>query len=459
MDRSSTRWQRLALAGCMALGLAGGAIGDVAEEEAQRLGRELTPVGAERAGNDDGTIPEWTGGITKPPAGWTVAQPRQNPFADETPRFSIDAGNVDQHAERLSPGQVTLLRTLEGYRMDVYPTHRTCGYADWVYEKTRENATRARLDDEDIYLVAGWHPFLFPIPQSGAEAIWNHQYSYFAEGKVEYFVTAAPTRGGSMTPVHNKITYDGHFFDPKVKSLEEAGGRSASVLFERLAPARLAGQIVLVHEMLNDQRRAWVYNAGQRRVRRAPTVAYDTPYEGSEALMTNDQSKMFNGLVDRFDWKLVGKQELYVPYNDFAFEHSEGLEYSDVLGARYPARDLVRYELHRVWVVEATAKKGKRHLYGKRVFYLDEDSWLVLVQDLYDKRGNLWRVMEGTLVPIAEVPTCNLDATFSYDLVAGRYVADQVKTLEPLSDWLAGREGRVPQGIFTPDALRRIGVR
>jgi hypothetical protein len=262
-----------------------------------------------------------------------------------------------------------------------------------------------------------------------------------------------------MTPVHNKITYDAHFFDPKVASLEQADGRSASVLFERLAPARLAGQVVLVHEMVNDQRRAWVYNPGQRRVRRAPTVAYDTPYEGSEALMTNDQSKMFNGLTDRFDWKLVGKQELYVPYNDFAFNQSPDLDYDQVLGPAYPARDLVRYELHRVWVVEATLREDKRHLYAKRVFYLDEDSWLVLVQDVYDKRGNLWRVMEGTLVPIAEVPTCNLDATVSYDLVAGRYVADQVKTAEPRSDWLAGREGRIPKGIWEPDALRRLGRR
>lgn len=435
------------------------ALGAVSEEEAARLGRELTPVGAERAGNADGTIPEWTGGITEPPPGWKVGQPRQDPFADDAPLFTIDAGNVDRHADKLSPGQVALIRSLEGYRMDVYPTHRSCGYADWVYEETRKNATRARLGDEDIYLAAGWHPFLFPIPRSGAEAMWNHQYSYFSDGKIEYFVTAAPTRGGSMTPVHNKITYDGHFYDPDVSSLEEAGGRSASVIFERLGPPRLAGQIVLVHEMVNEQRRAWVYNPGQRRVRRAPTVAYDTPYEGSEALMTNDQSKMFNGIIDRFDWKLLGKQELYVPYNNFAFNHAEGLEYSDVLGPAYPSRDLMRYELHRVWVVEATVKEGKRHLYGKRVLYLDEDSWWVLVQDLYDKRGNLWRVMEGTLVPIAELPSCNLDATFSFDLVAERYVADQVKTLEPLSDWLAGREGRVPEGIFTPDALRRLGRR
>jgi hypothetical protein len=168
---------------------------------------------------------------------------------------------------------------------------------------------------------------------------------------------------------------------------------------------------------------------------------------------------MFNGLLDRFDWKLVGKQELYVPYNNFAMNYGENLRYEDVLGPVYPDRDRMRYELHRVWVVEGTVKPDQRHLYSKRVLYLDEDSWLALAQDIYDKRGELWRVMEGMIVPIAEVPTCSLDGVFSFDLVAGRYAADQIKTAQPPSDWLAGREGRINPAIFKPDALRRLGRR
>jgi hypothetical protein len=442
----------------LALG-ASAALARVSEEEAARLGRELTPVGAERAGNAAGTIPEWSGGLTKTPPGWKPTDPRVDPFANDAMLFSIDRNNVAQYKDKLSPGQVALIKQHDGYRMEVYPTRRSCGYPDWVYEATRTNATTAELDANQVFLAKGWHPVLFPIPQSGAEAIWNHQYAFLAEGMIDHVATMTPTASGDMTPTRMTLTYDTNMFNPEVKSFEEAQGRSASVLLERTAPPRLAGQVVLVHEMVNEERRAWLYNPGQRRVIRAPTVGYDNPFEGTESLMTNDQVRLFNGIIDRFDWKLIGKQELYVPYNVFKVNYGKDQTYKEMFGPRYPRRDLIRYELHRVWVVEATRKPGARHVFSKRVFYLDEDSWTALVSDSYDDNGKLWRVMEGMMVPIAELPTCNMDGSFSFDLVAGRYVVDRVRTEEPTPDWLAGREGRIPKGIYTPDALRRQGLR
>lgn len=459
MQRAITRATATAVY-TFALLFAGAAATKVSEEEAARLGgEELTPVGAERAGNADGTIPEWTGGLTEPPPGWEPGDPRIDAFADDEVLFQIDAGNLDEYRDNLSPGQIALLESYDGYRMDVYPTRRSCGYPQWIYDATRRNATTATLDDDQIYLQTGWHPFLFPIPKSGAEVMWNHQYGHFTEGKIEYYATFAPTRSGDMNPRHVKQTYYTRIFNPEWKGLSEAEGRSASVFREVTGPPREAGQMVVVHEMVNDQRRAWVYNPGQRRVRRAPTVAYDTPYSGSESLMTNDQALMFNGILDRYDWKLLGKRELYVPYNVYDINHRPGLEYDDVYGPEYPDRSLIRYELHRVWVVEATLKEGTRHVLGRRVFYVDEDSWKAVVEDIYDRGDNLWRVMESMLTVIPEVPTCFPEGTLSYDLVAKRYVADGVNLEEPPDDWLAGREGRVPEGIFTPDSLRRIGRR
>jgi hypothetical protein len=435
------------------------ALAKVSEEEAARLGRDLTPIGAERAGNAEGTIPEWTGGITERPEGWKVGDPRVDPFKDDAKLFSIDRSNVDQYADKLSPGQVALIQQLDGYRMDVYPTRRSCGYPEWVYQATRKNATTAELDADQVYLAKGWNSILFPIPNNGAEIMFNHQYAFFTEGKVEHYALMTPTKAGDMTPTRMSLTYHTRMFNPEVKTFEEAEGRSASVILERTSPPRIAGQVVLVHEMVNEQRRAWLYNPGQRRVIRTPTVAYDNPLSGTESLMTNDQVRLFNGIIDRFDWKLVGKQELYVPYNAFQINHGQIQSYKEMFGPSYPRRELIRYELHRVWVVEATRKKGKRHVFSKRVLYLDEDSWTALVSDLYAEDGTLWRVMEGLMVPIAEVPTCNMEGSFSYDLVAGRYVADRVNAEEPEDDWLAGREGRVPQGIYRPDALRRLGLR
>jgi hypothetical protein len=428
-------------------------------DQIDRLGKDLTPVGAEKAGNAAGTIPEWTGGITEPPAGWTEGQKRPDPFAEERPRFTINRDNVDQYKENLTEGQMELIKRYDGYEMNVYPSHRTCSFSQWVYDRSKKNAGRATLDEDDIYLTKGWGPFLFPIPNSGAEAIWNHTLGYVGDGKIGYSAIIVPTKGGNFTVVHEKERFFPLFGDENIDTIEEGGAIATYFLLEKLGPARLAGEVVLVHEMVNEKRRAWLYNPGQRRVRRAPTVAYDNPIVATESLMTNDQGRLFNGQLDRFNFKLLGKKEIYVLYNNFGMDITP-LSYKEIFGPKYPRRDLMRYELHRVWVVEATVREGKRHLFSKRTFYLDEDSWVVVAEDIYDKRGQIWRVMEEAPKLIWEVPTCVADGSYSYDLVAGRYVADRQKTHEPPQIWDAKSKGLLDDASgFMPDALRRMGVR
>ena len=451
-------------AACIALvtGLALAATGawaKVPEDQVARLEKDLTPIGAERAGNAEGTIPEWTGGITGPPPGWKSGDPRVDPFKDDAKLFSIDASNVDQYADKLAPGQIELIKRYQGYRLDVYPTRRACAHPEWVYERTRQNARIAQLDEDNIYLEEGWGGILFPIPNNGAEAIWNHTTIFFDSGKVEYNAIIVPTKSGAIVPVKEKAIFDSHIHDRRFGTMEDANGRMASFLLETMSPPRVAGELILGHEMANEPRRAWIYNPGQRRVRRAPTVAYYNPTVSTESLMTNDQARMFNGMLDRFDWKLLGKKEMYILYDNFRINNDRSLKYAEFMGAQYPRRDIFRYELHRVWVVEATVKEGKRHLFSRRVFYLDEDSWAASHQDIYDRRGGLWRVMEGGPKLITELPTCVQDGTFSYDLAAGRYVADRLKTEEREADWLAGPEGRIDHNMFKPDSLRRMGRR
>jgi len=440
--------------------LAGAAAAKVGQDEAAHLGKDLTPIGAERAGNAEGTIPEWTGGVTKPPPGWTPDQPRPDLYADDPILFSIDASNVDQYADKLSPGQIELIKRYEGYRMDIYPTHRPCAFPQWVYENSKINAVESTLDDDHVFLTNGWNPFLFPIPKSGAEVVWNHTAGFIGLGKIENNAIIVPTKSGDFTVVTEQARYFPFFGDPNVHTLEEAKGITSYFLLEKIGPARLAGEIILVHELVNGDRRAWLYNPGQRRVRRAPTVAYDNPIVATESLMVNDQGRLINGILDRFDFKLVGKKEMYIPYDDFRiYGADQSKTYEEIFGAKYPRRDLHRYELHRVWVVEGTLRPGKRHLFSKRVLYLDEDSWVATVEDIYDARGGLWRVMEEWPVLAWEVPTCTADGSYSYDLVAGRYVADRTKVHEPVQDYLARQKGLVDPQEFTPDAIRRRGKR
>jgi hypothetical protein len=429
------------------------------EQEAASLGKELTPVGAEKAANKDGSIPAWNGGEVKAPAGWKPGQVRPDPYAAEKPLFAIDESNVDKYKDRLSEGQVALIKTLKGYRMDVYPSHRSCGYPDFVYERTRQNATGARMaanaHDIEKATPAG---FPFPIPKQGTEAMWNHKLHWRGEGRIERYATIfSNPRSGDFVPlVQNQWTLT-PFGNSKAKSIEDVQGIEYKLLNEVVSPAARVGELILLWYFLDKPSDAWLYFPGQRRVRRSPTFSYDNPVPGYENLLMVDQYPMYSGPMDRYDWKLVGKQEMYVPYNTYKFNDSSR-KFKDIFGPDYPKRDLVRYELHRVWKIEANVKQGTRHLFPKRVLFLDEDSWMLLAADLYDAQGKIWRVMESYPYVAWELPACVFQGYISYDLNVGRYMADN-QPQEGTVDWLAGREGRIDPKKFDADELRRLGSR
>ena len=144
---------------------------------------------------------------------------------------------------------------------------------------------------------------------------------------------------------------------------------------------------------------------------------------------------------------------MYVPYNSYKLS-DKSLKYKDIIQPKSINPDYVRYELHRVWVVEGTLKPGQRHVYGKRTFYLDEDSWSVLAEDAYDTRGGLWRAsLHGLLQAYdAQVPFYRFG--IYHDLNSGGYLVggldNEVK--DPIEF-----NARAKVGDFQPDALRRLG--
>lgn len=451
-------WKKLSAAVALAVAW-GSASAAASEQEAARLGKDLTPVGAEKAGNKDGTIPAWTGGITKAPAGWKPGDPRVDPYRDDKALFSIDASNVDKYKDKLSEGQQTLIRTLKGYRMDVYPTRRSCGYADEIYQHTAQNARVARLAEGGWQLEnAVGRGVLFPIPKNGAEAVWNHKLRFQGAGRIEHYSTLFSARSGDFSQLAQNqwVAYPIH--DPAMKSFEDLKKSEAKILNEVVSPAARAGEMILVHWFMDRGSDAWLYFPGQRRVRRAPSFAYDNPVPGYENLETVDQYPMYAGAMDRYDWKLVGKKEMYIPYNNWKLI-DKSRKYKDIYLPDYVNRDLMRYELHRVWVVEATLKEGMRHIFPRRVMYIDEDSWTLILTDLYDAQGKIWRVQEASLWVAPEIPACVSQEFVGYDLNVGRYIAETATQEHPPTDWLAGREGRINPNMFSPDELRRRGER
>ena len=425
-------------------------------EEVARLGADLTPLGAEKAGNEDGTIPAWEGGITTPPAGYTPGKHYVDPYADDSILFTITGQNMDEYADELTPGHQAMLRTYDTFKMHVYPTRRSASYPQRIYDMTKQIAATAELAESGYGVRGAINGIPFPIPKSGIEVIWNHLLRYRGDTAKRTIGQAAPTRGGKYTMVQFEDEF--HLLY-SIEGMTEAELKNKILMFKQkvVAPARLAGGILLVHETLDqvkEHRSAWLYNPGQRRVRRAPNVAYDNPGTAADAMRTSDQFDMFNGAVDRYEWKLVGKQEMYVPYNSYKLD-GDTIKHKSILTPLHINPEYPRYELHRVWVVDATLKAGARHIYKRRTFYMDEDSWQILHMDQYDNRDQLWRVSEGHVINYYDVPTLWTALEVHTDLQAGRYLAIGLDNEYPTYKFGIKRT----LADYTPDALRREGKR
>lgn len=459
----TSRSKSAVLLGAMAAMLFSGAAAAAPDAQIARLGQDLTPIGAEKAGNKDGSIPAWKGGEMTAPAGWKPGTVRPDPYASEKPVLSINAANADQYKNRLSAGQLELLKTIKGYRMDVYPTHRSCGYPDIVYQRSKENAKSATLAGDGFELAsATGSGFPFPIPASGVEAMWNHKLRYEGQGRIEpNYTLLSPSKGGSdFTKIEYVAKYFVPFQAPTTKSIADANGVEFYFFQETVSPAALAGTLQAGVYYLQKLNEGWQYFPGQRRVRRLSTYAYDAPLIGLENTYYVDQAWMYNGMLDRYTYKLVGKQEMYIPYNSFSLRDGTRFNDKTLFGADHLNPDARRYELHRVWKVEADVRQGQRHSAPHRVFYLDEDTWAVIAVDMYDAQGKIQRVQEGSVTPIWEIGACDASEDYvSYDLPSGRYWGDIFTIGQPETDWLAGKEGRLKTDMFNEDYLRRQGAR
>ena len=458
LNKRTLKKSSLLLAVTVAL-TSSGVMAKLSADEAAKLGNELTPMGAVKAANKDGSIPEWTGGITKAPAGYTVGDHHPDPYPEDKVEYAITASNVADYKNLLTPGQVKLFETYpETFKMNVYQTRRSASFPEHVYKAVKVNSTRAELVEGGNGIKNAAVGIPFPIPSNGLEAIWNHIVRYRGEAITRQGGQAAPTASGNYT----FVGFDDRLLLPyDVEGTTPAELEKTNILFKFkqkvTEPARLAGTALLVHETMDQiktPRQAWTYNTGQRRVRRAPNVAYDAPGSASDGLRLTDDFDMYNGAPNRYNWTLKGKQELLIPYNDYRL-HSDKVKYDDIIKPGHINPDLVRYEKHRVWVVEANLKSNTRHTYKKRVFYIDEDSWQVAVSDVYDNRDELYRVAVAHGLNYYEVPTQWSTLEVYHDFQSRRYIAMGLDNEAKMYDFSVELKDK----DFTPSALRREGRR
>lgn len=404
-------------------------------DEARGPAKDLTPVGAERPGNADGTIPAWTGGIARGawPAGYQSGGRLADPYADEKPLFTITAADVAKYRARLSPGHLALFAKYPDYTMPVFPTHRSVGYPQAILDASKANLGKARVTGSDTLSDARLG-FPFPQPQSGVEAMWNHRLRYRGDAIDAQTTQAVVAPGGveRMMKQTERVWYRyGNVRDPVDIAKDNI------LLYYLTWFSKIGGGmdfLVLVHESANSisrPRNIWVLPPQLKtRMFRIPPVGYDQPFPDSGGLQFIDMIDMYNGAFDRYVWKLTGKRELYIPYNSYRISDGR-YKYAQLLTPNHFNQSATRYELHRCWVIEATERSGSRHAFGKRTFYLDEDSWNVVLVENEDREGRLWRFQEGHMLPDYDRQSATSAPALVYDLKDGRYFVNRLSAEDP----------------------------
>ena len=417
-------------------------------------------MGAERAASKDGDVPAWAGKWlgTPPHVKYQRGERYPDPYADEKPLFVITAQNMAQYAERLTDGQKALFKKYpDTFKMPVYPSHRDFRLDAKMEEFIKKNALQAELSADGYGTNNAWGASPFPIPKNGTELIFNHTMQGRAATEEATYVQAVNYADGNK--VFEKVNYKIYsIWSSSDHDLSNSEGILSHFLLTSLEPVRKKGEIVVGHEYINavtQPRQAWQYAPGQRRVRRAPTVGYDSP-TGAGGFRVYDEDRLFNGATDRYDWTIVGKKEVYIPYHNYKIDdpsvsHKELLSSAGHINPEY-----MRYEKHRVWVVEAKLKPSARHIYAKRVLYLDEDSWAAALADNYDSRGQFWRTNMQTSIYAYDMQRFHARLGMYHDLIAGSYMVDRL--LDEQKPALLNASN-FSSSDFTPGNLRKLGTR
>ncbi|AMN82715.1 DUF1329 domain-containing protein [Pseudomonas azotoformans] len=428
----------------------------VSDSEAQQLKSSLTPLGGERAGNSDGSIPAWSQGFTQVPAGVKPGPRIPDYFASDKVLYSVTSQNLSQYADKLSDGQKALFAKYPNYRIDVYPTRRTAAAPQWVYDNTLKNATSAHLTNQNNTLEGASGGIPFPIPKSGAEVVWNHQLSWRGEAwKNDFNVYIITANGQRILSSTIQSQREMPYYFQSVKS--EYKGVYWMTKLVNLGPPLRAGEALLGREPLdyaNGGPQSWVYLTGQRRVRKLPVSSYDTPTPTSSGVANFDEVSVFTGPLDRYDWTIVGRQEMLIPYNSNKILQPS--KDDEILSDRFLNPDHMRWELHRVWVVEGNLVAGKRHSMPKRRLYVDEDTWMAMLGDSWDANQKLWRTYLQLPYATPELPGLVRGMFAQYDLQTGAWMANNVVTEKRVQNEIVKP---FPDSDFSPDGLAADGVR
>ena len=346
-----------------------------------------------------------------------------------------------------------------GFRIDVYPTRRTVGYSDWHYDQIFRNATRTTTENDGLTVKDAYGGFPFPIPKTGREAMWNAQMRITTPEMETIARNWAVEPGGKrimLSELSMQVRYPIFDQTSSLEDYQKGPGFFSITRSEFTGPPVKNGEMLLIRFPLDTYSRnndIWQYLSGQRRLRKAPNLAYDAPNPNTSGMTNMDESYGVSGSLDRFDLKLVGKREMFIPYNNnnLALSNIE-----TILTPRHPNPDVIRWELHRVWEIKMTVKDGFRNNVPIRRVYLDEDSWNFTVIDSFTSDGKPFKLSLFSQYLCPDMPMTGFAGYFTINLQTDTYLfeGDITGSSKPLN-----AIPPMPATYYTPDALAAAGTR
>lgn len=413
----------------------------LAKADTAQLDAMLTPLGAERAGNADGSIPAWDGGLSGAAlAAETPVVP--DLFAGERPLYVVNQDNMQQYAALLSDGTQRMVERA-AMSLHVYQTRRTAAAPQYVYDNTARNMTRAQLDPKGGRLgftgAVGGAPF--PVIDTadavagGAQLIWNHLTAWNGASMRTAFMLHHAMRKGKLSLANGRMVRALYpYYQPDI-SLDEFVGYYSKFHTYDYAVASPAAQAadtgvetIVWHstDMSMHPDIVWTLLSSQGRVRKAPTEQYGAPNAAVNGIGNLDENAVFSGNPSQYDWRYIGKQEMLVPYNCNGMRVAPA---AALVQPGFPNPDLVRWEKHRVWVVEAVLRPEMSNVNARRRLYIDEDTWHAVLGESYDSSGNMVKAYAMYNECVPSLPGVIRQADAVFDLQTGDYALSGAGTV------------------------------
>ena len=409
----------------------------------------LTPYGGQQAGNPDKSIPAWQGASSNP-------QTLDAEIKHSSTIYQINKSNIEQYKNILPQGLYALIyKYPKTMVLNVFPSFRPAYYPEWIYAFAKKNITSVKIVDGALINTFPAPPFIHP--KDGVQVVWNHLLAFKGVSAELKVLEVTRRKSNKYTVFNSKVSLYVNYYN-RARAPSQRDAPYVYYLSKILSPSKAAGGALLLHEQVNASvkpRQAWAYLPGQRRIRRIPGVDFDSPMQISESIRFADEINLFNGSIDHYNWRIIAKKELIVPYNNMLLSKKlseNNIIDKELITKNHPNPQYLRYEKHRVWVVEGILKAGKNHAYKRRRFYIDEDSWLILVAENYNSKNKLWRVSASYTKQYHNIPAIFTTADVFHDLQDEIYYFQGIEKLTT-------SETLPPKAKFMPSALRRGNIR